>query len=158
MYAGFGLLELTLCLTIMAVLAYAAMPAMSELVERHMLRWRAHDLADAVAYAKVQALYHNRAVYLLPLANQHDWSQGIQVCVHHIWLRSPPTDAECLQIWQWSAPHYPVEWHGFQGEHALQFLPDLAHAAMNGYFLVQGRHFAIKIILNRLGRVNVDNV
>lgn len=144
---GFTLIETLVCISLLALIGFFCTAALSVLYERHQLRVIIADILSAVEYANAQAIVNHQPTLLTPIKQDNDWSNGIR-------LSLSLDEQKTLRQWQFP-PYLHVTWHGFQSQTYLVCSPELAHAAMNGYFLLQGKHQQFKLMINRLGRVRV---
>ena len=145
---GFSIIEMLVCLTILAAVLFYSVPKLGEHQELDRV---GRDIKHAVHLARVHALLSNNDLFLRPLPECQDWSQGIALV--RTSQDQTPKD-EVLHRWYWHVPSLHVQWHGFQSARYLHFSSVMRHNTVNGHFTIQAdKDRTLDIVINRLGRV-----
>lgn len=150
---GFTLLELILTLAIATILILFATQNLSAFIYKNEKECLIQEIEKIVQYAKMQALSSESQLILSPLTR---WSQGMV-------LRqlNPQTHAlDIVHQWQWTHPHWQVEWQGAHSSKEIIFSNNLHQAMINGQFILINTqtHTQTTLILNKLGRIRIANV
>ncbi|MCY1292946.1 Type II transport protein GspH [compost metagenome] len=146
---GYSLLELIITLSLIFILAMAAVPAFQGLSQRHRNQALLHQLHTSLQSARADAVIRRRPLELCANNTQKgcgsDWASG--------WLIISPTEHQVLSINQ--PPHnLPLRWSGF-GQR-IRFLSDGSSPASNGrFYLCHKGELAWQLILSRQGRARV---
>lgn len=145
---GLSLFELLIVLLLFSIIFAYSLPLTSHWYQNQFTFVMQKDIEQALDYGIQKSMILGVPLRLIPLHNQN-WDTGLAL------VREDDVgdSATPLYIWSWgSAAH--ISWHGFLSDAYLRFVPDLAHSALNGYFLLEDTdHGAIKILVNRVGRV-----
>lgn len=152
---GVTLIELLVCLAIMGMIGWLAMPFSPSFYQKNQLHVIVDEMKSAIRYAKLQAIIRGKYVILTPKADLNNWSSGMALYMEnataHPWSTSR---GELIYEWTWPSTGTHIVWHGFQSNDYLRFAPELSQSAVNGSFLIDINHqHQIKLMVNRLGRV-----
>lgn len=157
-FSGFTLLELLVCLSLVAIVFFFALPFGASLHHKNQLETLIDSVSNGITIAKTQALARGETLVLSPLNDSTDWSQGMWLFVDNQQHTYRP-GAKLLYEWHWQAEGVSMIWHGFQSDNYLLFTPDIARNTVNGYFLIKhGHQPPIKLVVNRLGRVKLKTL
>lgn len=120
----------------------------------HWQRWRVvqakrvlfQDISRAFAFGRLEASLRGEALVLKPLAETHNWANGIGLYV------SNKKATKCLRVWSWHYPKLKLTWHGFRSKNQVMMSRSPEQLAMNGYFLVEAPGFVSqRWTVNRFG-------
>lgn len=151
---GITLLELLCCLLLVSILFFLSLPSSTELANQNKLTVIEKEIVAAIRYARNIALLNHTRLALTPLNDSDDWSKGMLLFVDNKNHHYQPGD-KILHRWQWHMQGVQISWSGFQSNEYLLFASDLKHAATSGHFTLLTQHTEpIKLVVNRLGRVN----
>lgn len=154
--AGLSLIELLTALMILSILCGFGMSCFVGLLNRNQEAVLADEIKQAIQFAKIQALTHDRTLTLAPLSEDADWSKGMRLFEDNQ-THQYTTHSTLIREWRWHAKAINVTWHGFESTTYLRFTPALLTRGANGQFIVQdGKKHQIKLILNRLARVREE--
>lgn len=151
---GFTLLELLICLSIMAIIGFFSLSSWRCFQESNEIRIRESSIKEAILYAKQQSFILKKKLVLAGLHNG-DWSTGLILFIdkgdHHY-----VSSEQLIRQWQWSSTLVHVHWKGFYSKEYLLFAPDFRQSALNGQFEISGEEGgSVILVVNRLGRVRV---
>lgn len=150
--AGFTLLELLLCLSLLGIIAFFSLPYTPSLYKQNQLQTVTAEIKSAIHTAKMQALVVGKTLALTPLPDADDWSEGMLLFVDNAKHQYTP-HVKPLYEWHWKSAGTHVSWHGFQSKDYLLFATDLRSSTTNGYFVIKNAQQQAKLIINRVGRV-----
>lgn len=145
---GFTWIESLISLALLAVLLMMGIPYTARLYQKNQVQVIQYEIASAIRFSRLRAMSEGRALVLRPLLASNDWSNGMQLM----------SGDEQLFEWHWATPQkIRVDWHGFQSNRFLRFVPDANEFATNGYFSIHSASFPpVKLVVNRLGRVRFN--
>ena len=151
--AGLTLIELLVCLSLLAIILCFTLPFGSALYQKNQLQLKANAIKNAIQMAKTQALLTGESLALTPLPEALDWSEGMLLFVDDGKHRYTP-GLKLVHEWHWKLTGIQVTWHGFQSKDYIRFTSELGRNTANGYFrIANATNAPIKLIVNRLGRV-----
>lgn len=141
---GFNLLELLIVLVMFSILALVSAHGLSSLSQKKEKEYLIAELKSIVQYSKAAALNQEGVLLLSPL---NTWSKGVMLT---------NSAHEMLHQWQWNMHYWTVTWRAERREIAFANHP--SNAMSNGRFILKNRHNnkEITLILNRMGRVRLE--
>ncbi len=145
---AFTLIEMCIVLTLLAILAQVAVPALQDFLERNQQQALYHQIARAVNHARAHAVTHRVRVELCGtldgLSCNQDWSQG--------WLLREMNQPSPITVTQLKTDRRRLQWSGFQAK--IQFHSNGISPTGNGRFYSCHKHeVSWQLILNRQGRL-----
>lgn len=150
---GFTLMELVICLSLMGILLAFSIPTGMSFYQHTQQKAIQLALQSAVRHARLHAMINNAVCVLAPSDASQDWSLGIGLYKLEDFQQTPRQKP--FSVWSWSKRQTQVVWRGFQSQHALYFMPDVAHNAVNGSFLVNvAQQPPIKLVVSRFGFIH----
>lgn len=153
---GLTFIELLISLILMGMIFLSGLFVWGKSSHKNHMKARAKEISMAIRFARNLALVKNLSLVLAPLPNEDNWSKGMILFVDNKTHRYTDKDKLIYQ-WQWSSASVQVIWHGFYSDHYLLFAAQLKHAATSGHFLIESPlNDPIKLVVNRIGRVNFD--
>jgi prepilin-type N-terminal cleavage/methylation domain-containing protein len=152
---GFTLLELLITMVLLTILATLSVSSYSYLVHKNEQQVIIDELKTAVQYAKMQALILGKSVSLEPIDQSFNWAHGLLLSTWNNKIHQ----SETLYQWQWHHPHWQLTWKGVYSKDKILFSDNPGGAISNGHFILINISTAQNkmIILNRLGRIRVNN-
>ncbi len=152
---GFSFIEILTALIIFGILCSYSLSFMSSLLSKNQHEVIADEIKQAIQFAKIEALTHERTLTLTPISEDADWSKGMRLFEDNKTHQYTP-QSTVIREWHWRRSGVTVTWHGFESTSYLRFTPDLLARGANGQFVVQdgGKH-QIKLVINRLARVRL---
>lgn len=144
-YRGFTLIELLASLALCAVIMLFGAVSLSERYQKNQLDRVCERIESILKVARTEALIRGEPVRLEPLSESGHWNKGIVLLTHR--------QSEPIYQWCWTLRGISVDWQGFQSKAYLIVAPDLRHAASNGQFTLNHKHWQYRLVVNRLGRV-----
>lgn len=150
--AGFTLLELLLCLAMLAIITFFSSAYTPSLYKKNQLEAVAADIRSAIHTAKLQALVMGKTLALTHLPDTKEWSEGMLLFEDNAKHQYTP-NINPLYEWHWKFKDLHISWHGFQSKDFLLFATDLNSSLTNGSFDIQSRGQQVKLAVNRVGRV-----
>lgn len=151
-FHGFSLIEIFTALLIFGILCGYGLSFLSSLMNKNKREVIADEIVQAIQFAKIEALTHNRVFTLAPMF-EDDWSKGMRLFEDNKIHRYTP-QATLIREWQWAHRGVEVTWHGFESTMYLRFTPDLLARSANGRFIVKtSEDHQIHLVMNRLARV-----
>jgi len=146
---GLTLVELLICLTIVALVCCFTAPFTPSLFQKSQSDVLMDDIRNAIHYAKLQAVLRGHRLILMHQPDTVDWSSGMALYEDQGKLKK-----QLIHEWRWPTFKGHVIWHGLQSKHYLRFEPDLNQSTVNGTFVIEmNQHKSLKLVVNRLGRV-----
>ena len=156
---GFTLIELTITLAIIAILAGVAGPAMAGFIEHQRATAAAASLTTHMQLARMAAVSRNRRAVLCPSADGStceagtDWSRGWMLFVDDDGNRMPDARDEILRVdLEPTSRHLRVT--STVGRQQLRYLPDGRSAGTNLTLSIcnQRQELLGQVIVNNMGR------
>lgn len=149
---GFTLMELLLCLSLIAIIGFFSLTYIPSLYKKNHLEAITADIKTAIHTAKLQALVMGKTLALTRIPDAKDWSQGMLLFVDND-KHQFTSDIKPLYQWHWKSTGTHVSWQGFSSRDYLLFATDLNSSVTNGSFKIQNNGQQVKLIVNRVGRV-----
>lgn len=149
-------IELIIGISIFAILSLFNLTSSSQLFCKNHIEARMLEINHVLNFAKNQALIRGQNLALVPFNENDGWSSGMKLFIDNP-QHKPKDDSELIYTWQWKHSMLHIDWRGFQSSHLLLISPDLSQNAMNGVFMLKERGMKAKLVVNRLGRVRIDN-
>jgi Tfp pilus assembly protein FimT len=154
---GVSLFEVLLVLLCGMIVVAFGLPLTTHWYQQQQVAVMVSDIQQALHQAATEAMTRGEIMRLMPCSHCRSWSQGMMLIaerdVNH------PHATESRYEWRWPTATCTVSWHGFISNDFLRFSPDLDHAALNGYFLIQSdQQNEIKLVVNRLGNVRIETL
>lgn len=152
---GFTFLELLITLSVVLILSIIGITSYSSLRQKNELQVIEDELKTVIHYAKIQSIILDKSVSLSPSSSSLNWAKGIKLSA----LNKKTGELKLLYQWQWQHPRWHITWRGVHSSNSLNFSKHLTHAISNGQFIVVNldTHQKVIMILNRLGRIRVNN-
>ena len=159
LYLGFTLIELSITLAIITILAGVAGPAMAGFIEHQRATATAAALTTHMQLARMAAVSRNRRAVLCPSSDgSHctdgtDWSSGWMLFVDDDGNRRPDRDDDILRVdLQPTSAHLRVV--STTGRQQLRYLPDGSSAGSNLTIAICNHAGALldQVIVNNMGR------
>ena len=156
---GFTLIELTITLAIIAILAGVAGPAMASFIEHQRATAAAASLTTHMQLARMAAVSRNRRAVLCPSSDGTscaagiDWSTGWMLFVDDDGNRKPDAGDDILRVdLEPTSRHLHVA--STAGRQQLRYLPDGTSAGTNLTLSICSRNDELlgKVIVNNAGR------
>ncbi|KTD34244.1 Tfp type 4 fimbrial pilin related signal peptide protein domain protein [Legionella moravica] len=153
---GFTSIELVFVLILITGFALISISSSSQLRDNNEKQALIDNIRSIVQYARLQAVSRGHIVYLAPLDPDFNWSKGVVLTR----FNKKVAEDEVLHQWQWNYRHWTIKWAGVRSTHKIAFSPDTAHGISNGTFTLTNTRTLekIKIIVNRLGRVRINDM
>ncbi len=154
-HKGFSLIELLVTLTFIAILALSSIGSFSYFVRKNEQQMILDELRTAVQFARIQAVNLESTLSLSPLDTSQDWAKGVVLRQLNHKTKIP----ELLYKWQWSHPHWVIEWSGIGSSHNIILANNPGNSISNGHFTLTNNQTKKQVILvlNRLGRVRIKD-
>ena len=156
---GFTLIELTITLAIIAILAGVAGPAMASFIEHQRATAAAASLTTHMQLARMAAVSRNRRAVLCPSSDGTscaagiDWSTGWMLFVDEDGNRKPDASDEVLRVdLEPTSRHLRVV--STVGRQQLRYLPDGRSAGANLTISICNKAGDVlgRVIVNNMGR------
>lgn len=149
---AYTLLEVLVVLIILVILSLIGLGFSSAFREKNQQQIILDEIKTAIHYARIQAVLYGHPLYLTPLNEHQDWSEGAML----YYLNNGAM--ETLYQWQWKHNNWHIAWSGVNSANTITFASNPSNAISNGKFIItQTRTQEQKIlVLNRLGRVKVE--
>ena len=156
---GFPLIELTIPLAIITILASVAGPVMAGFIERQRATATATSLTTHMQLARMAAVSRNRRAVLCPTSDGNscaagtDWSTGWMLFVDDDGNRRPDHNDDILRVdLQPTSTHLRVV--STAGRQQLRYLPDGSSAGSNLTVSICNQAGALlgQVIVNNMGR------
>lgn len=150
---GFTLYELMISLAIIIITVLISTSFYSNFIQRNILEERLNTLTTAIKFSQNMAIIKQQTLLLKPLSEANGWGKGMQlVC-------DGTMDNRPLRVWRWPINKpIDIKWQGLH-KHGLLFNANLNKSMLSGTFLLQQNKITKKkVIINRLGRVRVEDV
>ncbi len=152
---GFTLIELLVALSIAAILFMWVLPVQQDFFLKNKLSARTEEIISALHYARSQAILLGQPLILAP--QSENWSSGMLLFIdlndNHVYDSSD----KLIFQWQWQEKDLDLLWNGLY-ENYLLFTPIGLNSVLGGTFYVCSKNSGKKILMNRLGRVRVEEV
>jgi len=155
---GVTLLELIAVLTIVCILAGQAIPSMHSFYRRYVVSTTTTQLIRQIKSARHMALSLGETISLqggrVGSEGESIWRTVSLAKQSNQALTEVPMST--FQI----PPSILLTWRGFPSSTELQFQPSGNVTHSNGTFLLrhrQDKHFEVRVIINKAGRVRVEN-
>ena len=158
--AGFSLLELLICISIVAALSTVAIPAMGRMLAEIELRSQSSLLSVALARARLRAVERSGVVTVCPSIDGHrcgaavDWSRGWILFDDAQRLGQPASGAEIVERATLDPAHLRLT--STAGRRSLAFRADGSSAGSNVTLTLCSRvHAGLgrQLIVNNAGRL-----
>jgi Tfp pilus assembly protein FimT len=154
---GFSLLELLTVIFILIGVFCLTFPYTKSFINQNTIEDRVNTITNAIKFARNKAQLAGKNLVLSELTDEDGWMHGMQLFVDNTGNFHFEKGDELIREWRWNDASATVAWHGFTSDHYLLFNADLKSASLNGYFTIsQKGAIKRKIIINRLGRVKVE--
>ncbi|MCE0723903.1 MULTISPECIES: GspH/FimT family pseudopilin [Legionella] len=152
---GFTLLELMITMFLFLSLSIVGIGSYTYFMKKNEQKTFIDELRTAIQYAKMQAIILGNSVYLAPLDVSSSWSNGMVLN----FLNKKTNKIELIYQWQWSHPHWDLNWVGVSTTNKIVFSTHPGQAISNGHFILINKDTReqVVIILNRLGRIRISN-
>ena len=145
---GVSLFELLVCIAVLAIILCYGLSVSPLLYKKNQIDRVGLDIKNAIHFAQTKARNSSGILILHALSKDQDWSKGIGLYM---------SDGQLIYEWPWAISDLHVTWQGFQSNHYLRFASDMRESALNGTFIIHnGSQQALKLVLNRMGRVKVS--
>ncbi|MGH8054153.1 MAG: GspH/FimT family pseudopilin [Stenotrophomonas sp.] len=156
---GFTLVELIVCMAVIALLAALATPSLSALLERHRAITAEHALINHLQLARITAVTRRKPAVLCPsldgwhCSGRNDWSIGWLVFVDHHGKRVPGDPADIVR-----GDNHPTSSKlrliSTRGRSSIRYLPDGRSTGSNLTISICSKDGAMlsQIIVNNAGR------
>ena len=157
--AGFTLIELVTTMSVMAICAGVAFPAMSALIEYQRASAAVGSLMSHMSLARMAAITRNQRAVLCPSADgmsceaSTDWSRGWMLFLDEDGNRSPDASEEILRMdLEPTSRHLRVI--STVGRQQLRYLPDGRSAGTNLTISICNKNGELldQVIVNNMGR------
>jgi type IV fimbrial biogenesis protein FimT len=157
---GITLVELIICLAVLAVLSAIAAPSLKALLERHRAIAAEHVLIRHLNLARMAAVTHGNTTVLCPsldsrrCARGSDWNIGWLLFLDRDGNRAPDRASDVLRAETGPASRH-LRLVGTRGRSGVRYLPDGRSAGSNLTISIcnQDGTLLSQIIVNNAGRV-----
>lgn len=157
------LIELLMTLFLLVIILGMALPLGHRFIQRHQAQSVSDQLVTTLQFAKTTAIATQRTLLLCPTADgrwcSDDWNQGYMLFIQHQQSLQPEKLADIIRLYPALPTTVTLSWHGFISNHYLRFAPSYAEQALSGHWHItligEGKPVVKKLVLNRLGRINV---
>ena len=162
---GATLVELLICLAIVAILTDTLTPSISDLAERSRATSAINWIVTSVLFARHAAVTYNTTVTLCPSRDGRScggpWHAGTIAFIdvnadRHIGPRD-----KLLQRFEFPVPGATLSWHAFRNRQYLQMLGTGFTNYQNGNFVYcppgGDIHFARQLVINMQGRPRLSH-
>lgn len=152
---GLTLIELLVVLAIVVGIAVASVPLSSHFTRKNLLLVRKDQLANAIKYARNQAIILDTSLVLSHLPETDDWSEGMILFIDNRGDRNYHAGDKLLHSWRWDKHKINVVWQGFRSNHYIVFANDPSQSSASGRFKISqfGQTRGEDLIVNRFGRI-----
>ncbi len=154
--SGFTLIELLITVTLVALLAGLAVPAMGQFIDRHRLRGAAEALVQELRYAREYAITRQRNIFFTADAGApqqwcYGWSESpeLEICASR--AETMPRSRRRLAN---NFPSVSLALNRSASRYRIQFNPVRGTATANSVIL-SNRSGELRVIVSPLGRVRV---
>jgi len=155
---GFTIIEVLTTVVIISGLFFILMPLGQSFFSKNLLEKRVNSISKAIKFARNKAVLDGKNIVLSGINDKDGWLSGMQMFIDNTGNYHFEPGDEMIRKWQWEQRIIKVSWHGFSSDNYLLFSNKLKKSVLNGYFsLSQNNKVKSKIILNRLGRLRIEN-
>ncbi len=146
---GYSLLEMLVCLVLVVCMGCSFLP-FNALMQERQKKLLAQEITEALRFARMEAQMTGKVLQLTPLRGEENWARGLLL----VEKTHDGHEGTLHHQWHWSYPNLVMIWHGFLSNHYVQFEPNLADNASNGYFLINDTSLkSLTLVVTRLGVV-----
>ncbi|TRX54420.1 GspH/FimT family pseudopilin [Thalassomonas sp. M1454] len=163
-HAGFSLIELTVALSVTAILTSIGMPSYNDLIKKQQISADINRWYRAFNLARHTAIINSKIVTLCPSDNGEqctsNWQDGGLIFVDDNKNHLRDFGEQLIQVIAKSSDEHNITWRAFQNRNYLQFQENGFTWAQNGTLRVCNSDTSLKynraIIVTRSGRLRLS--